>query len=210
MEGDAGTSRLNPTDAAVAESEHNDSEVAIPQTRSATTETAPRRRATRIGHGSAVAVCATLVVLAITAGTGGYLAARDHQDSNALRRAESAALAAAKDCVTATQAPDADAMAASEAKIIECATGDFGAQAALYSSMLVEAYQAAKVKVQVSDLRAAAERHNTDGSVDVLVAVRVQVTNSDAPNQEHGYRLRVRMAPADGTYKIARLDQVTS
>jgi Mce-associated membrane protein len=46
--------------------------------------------------------------------------------------------------------------------------------------------------------------------VDVLVAVRVQVTNSDAPNQEHGYRLRVRMAPADGTYKIARLDQVTS
>ena len=59
-------------------------------------------------------------------------------------------------------------------------------------------------------MRAAVERHNDDGSVDVLVAVRVKVTNSEAADQEQGYRLRVQMAPDDGTYKVARLDQVTS
>ena len=44
----------------------------------------------------------------------------------------------------------------------------------------------------------------------MLVAVRVKVTNSEAADQEQGYRLRVQMAPADGTYKIAKLDQVSS
>ena len=59
-------------------------------------------------------------------------------------------------------------------------------------------------------MRAAVERHNDDGSVDVLVAVRVKVTNSETADQEQGYRLRVQMAPDAGTYKIARLDQVSS
>ena len=76
--------------------------------------------------------------------------------------------------------------------------------------MLVEAYQAANVEIQVSDLRGAIEKHNDDGSVDILVAVRVKVTNTQAANQETGYRLRVNMAPADGTYKISDLEQVTS
>jgi Mce-associated membrane protein len=101
-------------------------------------------------------------------------------------------------------------MTAAQTKIIECSTGDFGAQASMYSSVLVEAYQAANVKVQVSEMRAAVERHNENGSVDVLVAVRVKVTNSDAADQEQGYRLRVQMARDGGTYKIARLDQVSS
>ena len=73
-----------------------------------------------------------------------------------------------------------------------------GRRPTLYSGVLVEAYQAANVKVQVSDMRAAVERHNDDGSVDVLVAVRVKVTNSEAADQEQGYRLRVTMAPDDG------------
>ena len=120
------------------------------------------------------------------------------------------ALQRAKDCVAATQAPDTAAMTASQSKIIECSTGDFAVQANLYSSILVEAYQAANVQVQVSDMRAAVERHNDDGSVDVLVAMRIKVTNSEAADQEQGYRLRVTMTPVDGTYKIARLDQVTS
>ena len=62
--------------------------------------------------------------------------------------------------VTATQAPDATVMAESQRKIIECATGDFGAQATLQRG-LVEAYQAAKAKVEVTNLRAAVERHNS-------------------------------------------------
>ena len=112
--------------------------------------------------------------------------------------------------MAATHAPDVTAMTAAQSKIIECSTGDFGAQASLYSGVLVDAYQAANVTVQVSDMRAAVERHNDDGSFEVLVAVRVKVTNSEAADQEQGYRLRLQMAPAEGTYKIAQLDQVTS
>jgi len=135
---------------------------------------------------------------------------RSHAESEAIARADAAALQAAKDCVTATQAPDTAAMSVAQSKIIECATGDFGAQATLYSGVLLDAYQAANAKVAVSDIRAAVERHNDDGSVVVLVAVRVKVTNSEQADQQQGYRLRVMMAPADGTYKVAKLDQVSS
>jgi Mce-associated membrane protein len=156
------------------------------------------------------AICAVLLVLAAAAGAGGYLALRSHQDSEAIARAESAALQAAKDCVAATHAPDTAAMNVAQAKIIECSTGDFGAQASLYSGVLVDAYRAANVKVQVSDMRAAVERRNDDGTFEVLVAVRVKVSNSDTAEQEQGYRLRLQMAPDHGSYKVAKLDQVTS
>ncbi len=231
MEGDAGSGQLTPTPAstdddasrsdaeesvnqALTDDEASPSDVeesleqASPDDELAAVAAAPgqSRLATRRWL---VGVCATLLVVAAAVGTGGFLALRSHQQSEAAARAETAALAAAKDCVTATQAPDAGAMAASQAKIIDCATGDFGAQATMYSAMLVEAYQAANAKVEVSNMRAAVERHNPDGSIDVLVAVRVKVSNSEAQGQEQGYRLRVRMAPDNGVYKIARLDQVS-
>ena len=221
MEGDAGTRQLNPTDA----DETPDESLAVStedRTEEATEPESPEqaeeaddgvgdgRRPSRLGVGWVASICAGLLVLAAGAGVGGYLALRSHDDSEAIARADAAALQAAKDCVAATNAPDTTAMSAAQSKIIECSTGDFGAQASLYSSVLVDAYQAANVKVAVSDMRAAVERHNDDGSVDVLVAVRVKVTNSDTADQEQGYRLRVQMAPDAGTYKIARLDQVSS
>ncbi len=212
MEGDAGTRQLNPTDA----DETPDESLAV--SREEQPEVAPEpveeagetRRPSRLGRGWVAAIGAALLVLAAGGAVGGYLALESHQDSEAVARAEAAALQAAKDCVTATQAPDTAAMSAAQAKIIECSTGDFGAQASLYSGVLVDAYQAANVTVQVSDIRAAVERQNDDGSFVVLVAVRVKVTNSEAADQEQGYRLRVQMAPDEGEYKIARLDQVTS
>jgi Mce-associated membrane protein len=155
-------------------------------------------------------ICVLLVLLAAGVAAGGYLALRTNDESKALARSDSAALQAAKDCVAATQAPDTAAMIASQSKIIECSTGAFGVQAPLYSSVLADAYQAANVQVQVSDMRAAVERHNDDGSIVILVAVRTKVTNSEAAGQEQGYRLRVTMAPADGTYKIADMQQVAS
>ena len=168
------------------------------------------RRAERFGRGWLVAIVAALALAAVGVAVGGYLAFRAHDRSEAIARDDAVALARAKECVTATQAPDVAAMTASQSKIIECATGDFAVQANLYSGMVVDVYQFANVAVQVSDLRAAVEKHHDDGSVDILVAVRVKVTNSQAANQEQGYRLRVRMAPADGTYKVANLNQVTS
>ena len=221
MEGDAGTRQLNPTDA----DETPDESLAVStedQTDQATEPESPEpaeeagegagdgRRPPRLGAGWVVGVCAGLLVLAAGAAVGGYLALRSHDDSAAIGRADAAALQAAKDCVAATQAPDTAAMIAAQSKIIECATGDWGVQAPLYGSVVAEAYQAGSAKVQVTDLRAAVERHNGDGSVDVLVALRTKVTNSETADVEQGYRLRVQMAPEAGVYKIARLDQVGS
>ena len=191
MEGDAGSGQLNPTPVA------DDA------------EPAKVSRSRLASCGWLAGVCAILLILTAASATGGYFALRAHDNSESTARAEAAAMAAAKDCVTVTQAPDASAMQASQRKIIECATGDFGAQATLYSSVLVDAYQASNAQVQVSDMRAAVERHNDDGSIDVLIALRVAVSNSAAKNQETGFRLRVKMAQDNGTYKIARLDQVT-
>jgi Mce-associated membrane protein len=133
---------------------------------------------------------------------------RAHHQSQVTARDDAAALEAAKDCVGATQAPDIGAMASSAQKIIECGAGAFRSQAILYSGLLVEAYQAANAHVEVSDLRAAVERNNPDGSIDILVPLRVKVSNADTQNQEAGYRLRVNMVREDGKYRISKLDQV--
>ena len=198
MEGDAGTGRLNPDD--VPDVPHNEDG-----------EQAPAPSPTRLNsRGWFLGVCVTLVVLAALVATGGYFALRTNHDADTAAREEVVATQAAKDCVAATQAPDTAAMAESQQKILDCATGDYQTQATLYSGVLVEAYQAANAQVEVTDMRAAVERHNDDGSMDVLVALRVRLTNSEVQQQETGYRLRVQMAPEDGTYKIARLDQVTT
>ncbi len=151
-----------------------------------------------------------MVALSAAARVGGILLIGDNRVIEEVNRNDAAALQAAKDCVTALQAPDTAAMNAAQMKIMECSTGAFGAQAATFGGILVEAYQAANVQVQVSDMRAAVERHDPGGSVDVLVAVRIKVTNSDVADQESGYRLRVTMTPDQGRYRIDKMEQVTS
>jgi hypothetical protein len=167
-----------------------------------------QRGRSRLGRGWLAGITAALVLCAGAIGAGGYFALRSHHESQAMARNDAAALKAATDCVSATQAPDSNAMVASEQKIIDCGTDAFRSQALLYTSMLVQAYQAANIRVQVSDVRAAVERHNSDGSVQVLVAMRVKSTTDQTQN-ETGYRLRVKMALAEGQYKISKLDQVT-
>ena len=221
MEGDAGTRQLNPTDAedapekSVAVPEHeqtseDDHDGSASEEADEAAEEVADRRSPRLGRGWVVGICAALLALTAAAVVGGILLIRDNRNIETIAQQDAAALQAAKECVEATNAPDTAAMSAAQMKIMECSTGGFGAQATLYSGVLVEAYQAANVKVQVSDMRAAIERHDPNGSVDVLVAVRVKVTNSDAADQEQGYRLRVTMTPDDGKYKIANLEQVTS
>jgi Mce-associated membrane protein len=208
MEGDAGTRQLNPTDAedtpdhSVAASEQEQTGQEHPATED--------RRPPRLGRGWVAGICAGLVALTIAAVVGGVLLIRDNRGIEEASRNDAAALQAAKDCVEALQAPDTNAMSAAQVKIMECSTGAFAAQASTFGGILVEAYQAANVKVAVSDMRAAVERHDPNGSIDVLVAVRVKVTNSDVADQESGYRLRVTMTPDDGKYKIDKMVQVTS
>jgi Mce-associated membrane protein len=236
MEGDAGASRLTPNDTdedsslqpdavaddPTAEESTEDSpesdDAADPEisesdaedrAESADTEVADDPRGTsRLGRRWVVGIAAAVVLLAGGVGAGGYLALRSHMESQATARRDAAAVEAAKDCVAATQAPDIAAMAASAQKIIECGAGAFRSQAILYSGLLVEAYQAADAHVQVSDLRAAVERNNADGSVEILVPLRVKVSNAETQNQEAGYRLRVTMVQDEGKYRISKLDQV--
>jgi len=210
MEGDAGTSRLNPTPDAEQSDDSEEPITHTPEEQPEPAVPAGAARPERLGVGWVAAICAGLLVLTAGLAVLGYLAVQANARSAQIGRDDAVALQAAKDCVTATQAPDTASMGASQAKIIACSTGDFGAQAGFFSGMMVEAYRAANVTVQVSDLRAAVERHNDDGSVDILVAVRTKVTNSQAADQEQGYRLRVTMQRDEGTYKIANLVQVTT
>ncbi|ORW00296.1 hypothetical protein [Mycobacterium kyorinense] len=166
------------------------------------------RGPSRLGRRWWIGIAASLLLLAGGIGAGGFLALRFNQESQAIARHEAQAVAAAKDCIAATQAPDVEAMSAGAQKIIDCSTGDFRSQAVLYSSLFVQAYQVANVQVQVSDLRGAVERRNPDGSFDVLVALRVKMSNTETQNREIGYRLRAKMAPDEGQYRIAKLDQV--
>jgi Mce-associated membrane protein len=196
MEGDAGTSQLNRP---IGDQEPSDLGI----------DTQVRRPA-RLGVGWVTGICVVLLVLAAAAAVGGYYALRGSQQALDNARSDAAALQAAKECVAATQAPDTAAMTAAQSKILECSTGEFGVQAGLFSSVIAEAYSAANATVAVDDLRAAVERHNDDGSVNVLVAVRVRISNAEAADQQVGYRLRATMAFDEGQYRIASLDQVNS
>lgn len=206
MEGDAGTSRLTPH----IEDVEEESSAAAPEADSADEAPVDTRRPTRLGNGWAASICVVLILLAAGAVAGGYFALRANERAADVARSDEAALQAAKDCVAATQAPDTAAMTAAQSKILECSTGDFGVQAGLFGSVIAEAYSAANATVAVDDLRAAVERHNDDGSINVLVAVRVRISNSQAADQQVGYRLRATMAWDEGQYRIASLDQVNS
>jgi Mce-associated membrane protein len=238
MEGDAGASRLTPNDtdedpslepvavaddrtveetaedslesgdAADHEISESDAEDLAEVPGDEADEHGPRGTS-RLGRSWFIGIAAALVLLAGGLAAGGYfIGLRSHDDSQATARRDAAAVEAAKDCVGATQAPDIGAMASSAQKIVECGAGAFRSQAILYSGLLVEAYQAADAHVQVSDLRAAVERNNPDGSVEILVPLRVKVSNAETQNQEAGYRLRVTMVLDEGKYRISKLDQV--
>jgi Mce-associated membrane protein len=195
-------------DATEAEAEATEEATEDSEESEADADAGVQRGPSRLGRGWLAGIAAALVLVAGAIGAGGYFALRAHHESQATARNDAAALKAAIDCVSATQAPDSNAMVASEQKIIDCGTDAFRSQALLYTQMLVQAYQAANIHVQVSDVRAAIERHNGDGSVEVLVAMRVK-SSTDQTQNETGYRLRVKMALAEGQYKISKLDQVT-
>lgn len=166
------------------------------------------RAASRLSARWLGAIAVALVLLAGGTGASGYLALRADRDTQAIARANAAAVEAAKGCVAATQPTDAAALPASQQKLSECSTRAFGAQIAWYGAVLAEAYQAVNVRVQVPDMQGAVDRDNDDGSIVVLLAFRTKVSHVGMAERENGYRLRVKMVPEDGQFKVAELDQV--
>jgi Mce-associated membrane protein len=192
MEGDAGSGQLTPTP---------------PVTADDTVE--PELAETRLSGRRLTWVIAGIGLAALVLAALGGLALFGHHRSSSAVTDEDVAVAKAKECITATQAPDVKAMAESQRKIVECSSENYAAQANLYSGLLFEAYQTVNAQVKVTDMRAAAEKHNPDGSIDVLVATRVAMSNTQQQNQELSYRLRVRMVPSDGTFKIDNIEPVS-
>ena len=170
--------------------------------------TAAGESASRLSRRWLIAITATLMLLAGGAAAGGYLALQAHRESQAIVAAHAAAMAAAKDCVTATQPRDAAAVPSSQQTLTECSTGNFGAQAAWFGAVLTQAYQAVDVHVQLPEMHAAVERTNDDGSIVALVAFRAKVSQPGMADRENSYRVRVTMVPENGQFKIAELDQV--
>ncbi|MGH3555925.1 MAG: Mce protein [Mycobacterium sp.] len=155
-----------------------------------------------------VAVAAALMLLAGSIGVSGYLVLRAHQTNQAVTDANAAAAAAAKDCVAATQPADVAALPTIQRTLDECATGEFKTQAAWYSAIVTEAYQAQNIHVRLPDMDAAVERTNDDGSIVVLVVFRATISQDGLADRENSYRIRVKMMRQDGQFKIAQLDQV--
>ena len=208
MEGSAGTSRLNPTDADLSTDEVVSEAPADPASEP---DVESISHPSRVSRGWLIGICAALLLLAAGIGTGGFFAFRAHGTDQTMEHADVEAMAAARDCVLATNAPNSAVMAQSLQKILDCTTGDFGAYARVMAPILVEAYQAANIKVEVTDIHAAVERHNDDGTIDVLVAFKMKVpSNPDRKNQEPGLRMRVTMKAEDGRYKITKLDPVVT
>ncbi|AEV73547.1 hypothetical protein MycrhN_3005 [Mycolicibacterium rhodesiae NBB3] len=155
-----------------------------------------------------ITIAAALTVLAGGSAAGGYLALKAHQESEAVDRANAAAIAAAKDCIAATQPPDASALPGAQQKLAQCSTGDFGAQAAWYGAVMTQAYQAVDVRVQLPEIHAAIERNNDDGSIVALVTFRATVSQTGMADRQNSYRVRVKMVAEGGQFKVAELDQV--
>ena len=214
MEGDAGSGQLTPTppitaDETVDPDPHLSDRVDDAGISAPVQQAAPAAASRLLTGRWPGAVIGGLAAAALLLTVVGVVALLGHRHDAAAANGEAAAVAAAKDCITATQAPDVKAMDQSQRKIVECSTENFAAQANLYGGLLADAYRTVNAQVKVADMRAAAEKHNPDGSIDVLVATRVAMSNNQQINQELSYRLRVRMVPDGGTYKIDNIEPVS-
>lgn len=216
MEGDAGTVPVSTDGEQQTADTAETAEKTVEDTAAETVTTEPVQAdvadagssPSRLGRRHWLGLCALLVVLAAGLATAGYLGLRDHAASQAMARDNAQAVAAAKRCVLATQAPDGADIALAQQTILDCSAGEFRTQATYFAEIFVQAYRAAKVHVDLTEMGAAVERNNPDGSVDVLVAFRIKVDNVETQGKEVGYRLRAQMVREDGQYRIGRLDQV--
>lgn len=206
MEGDAGSGQLTP----IPPLEADETVEPDPALSDQVTDAGNDMPVSRLASGRwLTGIIAAIAVGALLLTAAGVVALLGHRKNAAAVNDEVLAVAAAKDCITATQAPDVKAMKDSQRKIVECATENYAPQANLYSGLLADAYQTVNAQVKITDMRAAAERHNSDGSIDVLVATRVAMSNVQQQDQELSYRLRVRMVPDGGRYKIDSIEPVS-
>lgn len=216
MEGDAGTVPVSTdrdedqqtADTAIedvaAAADHDDAADVATSEPDDADEPAP----TRLGRRRLIGICALLLLLAGGLVAAGFAGLRSHAASQVMARDNAEALEAAKTCVLATQAPDPGDVSLSQQKMLDCSAGEFRTQATLFAQILPPAYQAAKVHVELTEMGAAVERNNPDGTIDILVAFRVKVDNVETKGREAGYRLRAQMMREDGQFRIAKLEQV--
>ncbi len=151
---------------------------------------------------------AGVTLLSAAVGAAGYFALRDHHASQSIARSDRDAIAAATDCILATQPRDISTLTVSRQKLSDCATGEFASQVGWYSELMAQAYQVADLKVKIEDFHAGVERTNSDDSVVALVAFRTVISQAGAADRNNSYRVRLMMVRDAGKYKVAQLEQV--
>lgn len=204
--GTGGLSTLTVDDPSTTDAPNEPDEPTTKHTRRA--DFAATTRDARTGGRWPIAIALVLFLLAGGAAAGGYLARQANLRSAALAAGHVAALAAAKDCVAATQPANAAALPAAQQTLANCSTGTFGDQSTWYGEVLLQAYQAVDVRVRIPEMHAAVERDNGDGSIDALVVFRATVSQTGVADRDNSYRVRVKMVPVNGQFKVAQLDQV--
>ena len=134
-----------------------------------------------------------------------------HQHSSvvAARDTDAKIIDSVREDVTALIAPTFEDAQGSAQKILDGATGDWASQFEPNMDAFAQALTEAKVQSSADISEIGIERHNDDGTIDVLVAATSKVTNTAAQQEStRAWRLRVNVAEVDGEYKLAKVDPV--
>ncbi|RZL79521.1 MAG: hypothetical protein EOP32_19220 [Rhodococcus sp. (in: high G+C Gram-positive bacteria)] len=132
-----------------------------------------------------------------------------HSSAVADREREAAIIESVREDVTALIAPTFQDAHGSAQKILDGATGDWASQFEPNMDAFAQALTEAQVQSSADISEIGIERHNDDGTTDVLVAATSKVTNSSAQQEStRAWRLRVNVALVDGEYKLAKVDPV--
>jgi Mce-associated membrane protein len=153
-------------------------------------------------------VVAMIVLALALAGATIYLTL-DHRSVLAQQDRDNAIIESAKRNVSDLIAPTYQDAAGSAQRILDNATGDWESQFTPNADAFAQALIQAKVEstADVSDV--AIERHNDDGTTDLLVAATSQVRNTAAAEPStRTWRLRLTVTDVNGQYKLSKVEQI--
>lgn len=106
-------------------------------------------------------------------------------------------------------APSYEDADGSAQRILDAATGDWAEQFEPNRDAFASALVQAKVQSSADVTDVGIEKHNEDGTTDLLVSAISQVQNNVSPDPSlRTWRLRVTVTEADGQYKFSKVEQI--
>ena len=214
MEGDAGTSQLNPTGADGERrnrSRHPKQTQDVDSSRDSPT-LMPRRRPSRLGRGWLVGICAVLVVLGAAAAAGGYLALRAHDAergaSRGPRRPRSQARQGVRGGHPGARHRRDDGQPVEDHRMRDRRFRRAGQAVQRGAGRRVPGGQVARCRCPICAPPSSGT--TTTGRSTCWSPCGSRCPTPRPPTRSRDTGCGSTMAPTTGTYKIAKLDQVTS